>query len=81
MSNLDACPAKGFDLRGHSWPDHGDPARKNGKKSDKKGRKKERKSKMIRVDTPVCDRTGPQTTTAAVARGRLYSDAIGGDRC
>jgi len=31
MSNLDARPGKGFDLRRHSWPDLGDPARKNGR--------------------------------------------------
>jgi hypothetical protein len=42
MSNLDACPAKGFDLRRHSWPDLGDPARKNGKKGWRKNGKKER---------------------------------------
>jgi hypothetical protein len=42
MSNLDACPAKGFDLRRHSWPDLGDPARKNGKKTKRKNGKKER---------------------------------------
>jgi hypothetical protein len=76
MSNLDACPAKGFDLRRHSWPDLGDPARKNGKK----GMEKERKERTIRVSTRrfvtrtgPCDKTGlPQTTTAAVARGRLW---------
>src|SRR6266404_7036774 len=43
MSNLDTCPAKGFDLRRHSWPDLGDPARKNGKK--------ERKERTIRIST------------------------------
>jgi hypothetical protein len=47
MSNLDACPAKGFDLRRHSWPDLGDPARKNGKKRMEKGWKE----RTIRVST------------------------------
>jgi hypothetical protein len=42
MGNPDTCPAKGFDLRRHSWPDHGDPARKNGKKGWRKNGKKER---------------------------------------
>jgi hypothetical protein len=67
MSNLDACPAKGFDLRRHSWPDLGDPARKNGKKTKRKNGKKERSASA----PPVYDKDRPQTTTAAVARGRL----------
>jgi len=55
MSNLNACPAKGFDLRRHSWPDLGDPARKNGKKGWRKNGKKERKNDP-RQHPPVCDK-------------------------
>jgi hypothetical protein len=45
-------PEKGFDLWRHSWPDLGDPARKNGKKGARKDGERTKEQKERRASAP-----------------------------